>query len=481
MAMVRPKILCGLCLLTAATIPVARSAAAGSAGVDLAVIHAAVLDVTTGTVLRDRTVLASDGVITAVTPSDRAVPKAAQVVDAHGRLLTPGLIDAHFHMCSISRPACTNPRDGTLQVDLTPNGIAGFRRYFASFYLPYGVTAVRDVGSEERLLPMLLAWMHRSPDAPDYYPVGADLISPDRNHVPAPWQVEVADSAAAAAKVREYYRRGIRNIKLYWRLREPAFQGGLVTAQSLGMNVTAHVDFNVVAIDRAIALGLRHVEHMTAWLPFALGQTEIDRIYQDVGRRLRSSDGQYPGFFYLAVPEEWNAIGSGNARLATLVRTLASTGTSVTPTLHVFAQPLGLAWFTLPPRDLNEDASHFAKWDRARAIAGYRIMASYVRQLYDAGVQLNVGTDAPQPGKAVLSEMLLLHDAGIPMIGVFRIATLESAIGIGHGAEYGAIEPGRRADMILFDGDPLARPHDILGRKSVIKDGALVPSGNHPP
>lgn len=52
--------------------------------------------------------------------------------------------------------------------------------------------------------------------------------------------------------------------------------------------------------------------------------------------------------------------------------------------------------------------------------AGYRVMASYVKRLHDAGVPLNIGTDMPDPGKAVLSEMLLLHDAGIPMTDVFR-------------------------------------------------------------
>jgi len=77
-------------------------------------------------------------------------------------------------------------------------------------------------------------------------------------------------------------------------------------------------------------------------------------------------------------------------------------------------------------------------------------MASYVKRMYDAGIRLNLGTDAHDAGKAALSEMLLLHEAGIPMIGVFRIATLHTAQDIGHGSEYGSIEVGKRADLILF-------------------------------
>ena len=459
--------------LSIAIVVLARQAIPQSPA-DLAITHARVLNVRSGTVANDRTVVVRDGVITWIAPSTSTQPRARLVVDAKGRLLTPGFVDAHFHMCSIYRPACTNPRDGRLALVMSPDSIRSYQRYLASLYLPYGVTTVRDVGSEERVLPLLLAWMKRTPDAPNYYPVGADLISPDPNHIPAPWQVEVGDSAAAAAKVREYYARGIRNIKLYWRLHEPAFKGGLLEAQRLGMNVTGHVDFRIVPVDRALDLGLRNFEHMLAWPLLALGPVQVDAIFQDVGRRVRTRDGQLPGFYYLAVPEQWNAVRASNPVLLDFVKRFKSVDASMTPTLHVFAQRYGLTYFTSRARDLNEDASRFSKADLARAVAGYKIMASYVKQLHDAGVRLSIGTDTPEPGKSVLSEMLLLHDAGISMADVFRIATLESATNIGHGSEYGAIEPGKRADLVLFDGDPLARPLDLIGPKSVFKDGVPV-------
>jgi len=69
--------------------------------------------------------------------------------------------------------------------------------------------------------------------------------------------------------------------------------------------------------------------------------------------------------------------------------------------------------------------------------------------------------------------MLLLQDAGIPMRGVFKIATLDSAEDIGYGAEYGSIEVGKRANVILFEGNPLENPRDLLAGKTVIKDGVV--------
>ncbi len=84
-----------------------------------------------------------------------------------------------------------------------------------------------------------------------------------------------------------------------------------------------------------------------------------------------------------------------------------------------------------------------------------------------------LGTDTPNPGKAALSEMLLLHGAGIPMAGVFRIATLNSAEASGRETLYGTLEPGKRADLVVFDRSSLDDPEALLGAKTVIKDGVV--------
>ena len=105
-------------------------------------------------------------------------------------------------------------------------------------------------------------------------------------------------------------------------------------------------------------------------------------------------------------------------------------------------------------------------------------MVSYLRRFYDDGIRLNLGTDTHDPGKAILSEMLLLHEAGIPMPAVFKIATLNGAQDIGQGALYGSIEVGKRADLILFERNPLEDPRHLLDLKTVLKDGVLWSSMN---
>lgn len=438
--------------------------------VDLAIVHATVLDVRTGKTLPDETVLVDQGTIVAVAPSQTVSAVARRTIDARGRLLTPGLFDVHLHVCNIFCVPSNTYGGFASPLVMQPDSIAAYRRIFARAYLPYGVTVVRDVGSAERLLPMLLNWTQRSPDAPDFYPSGAQLISPSSQHPPLSWQATVADSTAAVAKIDEYERLGIRNIKLYWRLNEPEFSAALHEAQRLDLDVTAHVDQQTMTIGQALDLGLRNVEHIHTLALSVMRPSELDSLYQQMPAVLHAN-ATTPGAFNLVVPESWNHVGPDDPRVLDLIAKFKHDDASLTPTLHVFAQRLGLAYFESPPRNAAEDTRGFTREQRERAVAGYRIMASYVKRMYDAGIRLNTGTDTQDPGRSVLSEMLLLHEAGIPMAAVFRIATLDSAQDIGHGSEYGAVEIGRRADLVVFDGDPLTRPLDLLGSKTVIKDG----------
>lgn len=435
--------------------------------VDLVITHASVLDVRTGEVLPNRTILIDHGLIEVVTPGGQPLHRRAhRLLDAHGRLVTPGLVDVHSHSFLYLRDDA--------QLVMTPDSINAYRRVLASEYLPYGVTVVRDVGSSERVLPMLLAWTNPSPDAPDFYPSGAHLISPDPNWTPRSWQVVVADSSAAAAKVREYYGLGIRNIKLYWGLRVPEFKGALYQAQALGMNVTGHVDQGVMTIGQALDLGLRNVEHIHTFAWSVLTASDFGPFKDQLLRELGVTfDHLPPTASYFMAPELWAYLGPQNPRVLALVAKFKADDASLTPTLHVFAQRLGLTYFESAPRDSTEDTSVWTTHQREQVVAGYRVMASYVKRMYDDGIRLNLGTDARDPGKAALSEMLLLYEAGVPMTGVFKIATLDSAQDIGHGAEYGAIEVGRHADLIIFANNPLEDPQALLGAKTVIKDGIV--------
>lgn len=443
----------------------------------LAITHASVLDVRTGDVLPDRTILIDhDSIYALLRGSDTLRYSAARILDAHGRLITPAFVDSHFHTGFVFADSLTKTGGGITHLVMQPDSIERYRRTVADLYMPYGVTVVRDVGSAENDLPMLIAWMNRSPNAPDFYPVGAQLVSPESGRVSPPFQAVLGDSEAAARKVQQYYRLGIRNIKLYWRLRAPEFRVALHEAQKLAMNVTGHVDQQVMTIDQALDLGLRNFEHLFTFAMSTLTEAEFDSLYAGVPANLgvtRQTAGDVRGLFFLITMEFWNRVGPNNPRMLALIAKFKADDASLTPTMHVIAQRLHLTYFTSPPHGAFDDESAYTPQQRSRALAGYRIMVSYLRRLYKDGIRLNLGTDTYDPGKAALSEMLLLHDAGIPMAGVFQIATLNSAQDIGQGTLYGSIEVGKRADLVVFDRNPLEDSRNLLGPKTVVKDGVV--------
>lgn len=451
--------------------------ACGTAGteappVDLVIDGAAVLDVQTGEVAADRAVVVDGGRIVAVVPRDEA-PRASRRIEAAGGLVTPGLVDVHHHTAFVLGDSVTPGGGFVADLSMEPDSIAAYRERFARAYLPHGVTTVRDAGSDERHMPMLVAWTERSPDAPDFHPVGGALISPpEEGSLPYAGHAVVEDSVDARRRVRAYAERGIEHVKLYWRLREPEFAAALDEARRRGMHVTGHVDFKVLGFDTALDLGLTSFEHAYTVAVGALTREEYLAAWREVLPEVVGDRSE--GRFYLGVLAYLHVLEPDDPRIDELLDRLVGVDATVVPTLHIFAQRIGLAPHVTPPVAKFDDLTWLDDEQRAWAVEGYRRLADLVRRMHERGIDLAVGTDWTEPGLAVLSEMTLFHDAGIPMDEVVRIATLGGAEAIGVAEEIGTIEPGKRANLVVFERDPLADPAALFGAKTVIKDGVVA-------
>jgi hypothetical protein len=95
---------------------------------------------------------------------------------------------------------------------------------------------------------------------------------------------------------------------------------------------------------------------------------------------------------------------------------------------------------------------------------GFRAVARSTRRLDEAGVTINVGSHGEIPGLAMHWEMWLLAEGGMSPMAVLRAATINSARTLGVDAQVGSLEPGKLADLIVLDADPLA---DIRNSNSV--------------
>jgi imidazolonepropionase-like amidohydrolase len=76
-------------------------------------------------------------------------------------------------------------------------------------------------------------------------------------------------------------------------------------------------------------------------------------------------------------------------------------------------------------------------------------------------------------GFSLHRELELYVDAGIPSAEVLRIATLGAARVMGRDSDVGSVEPGKIADLLLVDGDPLSRISDVRHAVLVVKEGVL--------
>jgi hypothetical protein len=110
--------------------------------------------------------------------------------------------------------------------------------------------------------------------------------------------------------------------------------------------------------------------------------------------------------------------------------------------------------------------------------AWYQHSLANTAALYKAGVPLVFGTDTPFAfgnfHYSVLGEMRALREAGLPNLEILRMATSRAANVLGVGDKIGTIEPGKVADLVLVDGDPLANLGALESVTMVVKEGRVV-------
>jgi imidazolonepropionase-like amidohydrolase len=430
----------------------------GQARYDLAIQNANVFDVYSGKLLPQQTILISKGQIRLVTGKAPRY-KAHNTIDAKGRLVTPGLVDTHIHITDVFGDYEAAP------AVLPPDSLTHYRKKLSDAYLPYGVTTAMIMGQPEAWLPPVLNWSaHPSSRFLDVYTVGAALVSEEDNK-PYFGHVAVASPAAAKAKVMAYYKMGIRHIKVYWRLRSPEMKAALAAASRLHMRTYGHIDQNVMTIDSTIKLGLRNYEHVVS-----LGNSLMhgDRDWMQIQESLASKYNDKI-LSYQATYLELFRFAHDNrpSKMDHLINLMAGNSATLSTTFHLVAEPYGLTYFT----DIRDTT--LTKAEIARCRENFRIMMQYARSLHNKGVRLRIGTDCANGGKSMLSELLLMHRYGFPVAEILKIATINGATALGMENKYGAVSPGKNANLLIWNKSPFDDGKNFLSAKIVIKDGVV--------
>ena len=401
----------------------------------LAITHVTVVDGTGTPSRRDQNVILRDGRIAALGPAARTpVPQGATLIDGTGKTLLPGFVFVHEHM-------------------FYPVGGGHYSSMLGSFpslYLAGGITTARTAGSVAPYADLSLrdAIAAATAIGPDLdvtgpYIEGAGLGIMELRPSPDPDAVE--------RLVNYWADTGVTSYKAYMMLNRAGLRRAIETAHRRGLRITGHLC--AVTYREAAEMGIDNLEHGFAAMTDFVENRQPDVCpLQQTSNLLANVDPDSP-------------------RVRELLAFFVARGVAITSTLTVFedmtpGRPrLGEAERAVLSEGAlrSYDAIHRVIDSAPPGLASNAELTKSMRlqRLFvEMGGTLLAGSDptgagGALPGFASIREMQLLVEAGLGFEQAVRIGTLNGARFLRRDRDVGSIEAGKRADLILIDGDPV--------------------------
>ena len=376
--------------------------------------------------------------IVSVGPTGKA-PKGAEVIEARGKTLLPGLWDMHAHV---------SDNDGVLN-------------------LQAGVTTVRDLANDT---DQLLARIKRIEGGEE---LGTRIVLAGIIDGPGPFQgptkVLAATPEEARAAVDNYKKLGYVQIKIYSSVKPELVPVIAAEAHKLGMRVSGHVPAEMIA-SQAIEQGYDEIQHvnflMLNFMP-DVKETRNPQRFSEPGKRAAD-------------------IKMDSPEVKQFIALLQQHHTCIDPTLATFE-----SGYDDRPGVLPEEWKAVAdrlpvQWKRGFLTGGFPVtpetdqrykdsfanMLRLVKTMYDAGIPVEAGTDTTA-GFGLHRELELDVKAGIPANAALRNATYGAAHIMSMDDRLGSIAPGKLADLVLVEGDPTADISNIRHTRLTMKDGVI--------
>ncbi|MCZ4222537.1 amidohydrolase family protein [Pedobacter rhodius] len=431
---------------------------------DLAIKNVTVFDSKTKKLHKHQTVLINTDIIAAVVDNS-FIFNAVSIINGNNRLIVPGFIDTHTHLKNVYGKISD---DEKLPVSLD-------RKKLSDTYLSYGTTTIIDMGQPERWIATSLNWQQNTlPAYPGIYISGGAMVSAEEGRKTYMNHVVVKNPEDARLKVISYAESGIKHIKIYWRLRAPEMKAVILEGNKQHLTISAHIDNNVTSISDAIDLGVKNIEHMLSIPPEILNTKETFRLIQT--KYGIGDDDNVDKFlarillFYGYIKEHPEL----NGKLENLFDKMAKNEVSLSTAIHFLGSLAGKTYFNTSLSDQDvPDLSSYTPGQKQLLAKSFGVMMQYLKDAHDKGVKIRIGTDCKDGGKALLSELLLLHEADFSIGDILQIATLNGAQAMRIEDSYGTIAPGKKADLLIFSKSPYDNYRNFLAEKIIVKAGKV--------
>jgi imidazolonepropionase-like amidohydrolase len=408
-----------------------------------------VVDGTGAAPIANATIVIRDGVIEAV-GADLEVPAGAEVLDLAGHTVIPGIVGLHDHTFYT-----------------TAGRIVQTYETAPKLYLGSGVTTIRTTGSYHPYSELNLKRAIEAGEIPGprIHVTGPYLISGG----PGDLDMTKVDDPEEARRVVGYWAdEGATWFKVYTRITRADLAAVIDEAHRRGLKVTGHICS--VTFREAVAMGIDNLEHGYFTNSDYVSDKRPDECPSDLQARLLEVDLDLDG------PE-----------VQATFRDMIDHGVAMTSTLAILETfvpdrpPLDQRMLDLMAPEIREEylavrAQIAATADSSPWARLFERAQAYEKAFVEAGGLLGAGVDPTGIGGALaglgdLRNFELLVEAGFTPVEAIQVMTANGARILDDYDRYGSVEPGKLAELVVIEGDPVARPADIRNVTLVFKDG----------
>jgi amidohydrolase family protein len=387
------------------------------------------VDVVNQTTLQHSDVLIENGIITHVGAAGSfAIPPGAFVIDAAGKTILPGLWDMHAHF---------------EQAEWGPA------------YLAVGVTTVRDCANEFGFINAVQRAIDENRGVGPHI-LKAGIIDGTGPYSLGIIQAETKEEAIAA--VQRYKDNGFVQIKIYSSVKPAIVKAICEEAHHLGLTVTGHIPIGMTLI-QGVDSGMDMVNH-------------VQYVYSQLKK---NNDGKSIDFSDPANLAVFDFLKTHHVTIDPTLgvyemsyRSLKDSITNIEPAFASLPEPM-------KPLFLNTGVS--TDKDVARGKIMMEEFKQIVHILSQDSITIVAGTDQGFPGLSLDRELELYVSCGLTPMQALRAATIVPATAMKMEKISGSVETGKKADLIIVNGDPLSNIRNIRNVETVIKDGDLYDPG----
>ncbi len=417
----------------------------------LALTHANIVDGTGAAVKTDQTLVIIQGRIAMMgNTSAISIPATAKIIDCSGKTIIPGMIMMHEHLF-YGEPV--SPQYLGLEMPVS----------FPRLYLAGGVTTMRTTGSVEPQTDLNIRNDINTGTMPG---PDIDVTGPyiERSGLPIPEVLFIKSPEEAAAEVKYWVGMGCTSFKAYMDLTQADLAKVVKLAHQNKMKVTGHLCS--ITYRQAADIGIDNLEH-GFWVSSDFEKNKKEDVCNNGAQRASI-----------------NSLDMNSSEMTELMAYLIKKNVTITSTLPVFEPYTGREPFpggggdalTAVIREgveksyngvINKDSSGRAMFKKEMA---------WEKKFVEMGGKLMAGIDPTGagrviPGYADRHVLELLVEAGFSFEQAVKICSLNAAQYLGRDKETGTIEIGKKADLVLIDGDPIKDIKSVRNTETVFKNG----------